>query len=1161
MNLRRFLAVVLAMVFVAAFSMSAQTLTTGDITGTVTDATGAVVPNAPVSARNVGTGAVVNSSSSSNGSFRFSLLKPGNYVILVNVSGFAKVEQSVTVEVGQATIANVSLALKKSETTVEVTGTAPVISTNASENTSYSQLEVQELPNGGGDITNIAQTAPGVVVNNMMGYGNFTVNGMPATSNLFTVNGENDMDPYFNINNSGATNLTLGQNEVQEATVISNPYDVQYGQLAGAQVTYVTRSGSNQFHGNADWYWNGRYMNSNDWMANASGADRPFANANQWAAGVGGPIIKDRTFFFFDTEGLRFVLPNVDNVTIPTPAFQSAILANIANVEPAETASYTSMFNLYNNIPNVQNAVAQPIGPGTGCTDDLGANGLPGFDATAQACAESFVTTPVALAKEYIIAGRVDQKIGNKDNVFFRWKTDRGTQPTTLDPVSPNFDALSPQPAYDAQLNETHTLGANSSNSFTASLSHYQAIFSQNQPLASNTFPFDVINEGDMPFSGFNPMGSFPQGRNITQYQFIDDYSWTHGRHSFHFGENFRRYDVSDHNFFLNYPGAVFSNVGNFANGIALEFEQQDNLKSNVPVALWGIGAYAQDEWSVASNFKLTLGIRFEKSSNPVCQIDCFANFSGPASSVPSFAAAAAGGDPGDVPYSAASGGDIVSGLHAAYHGVDGIDVSPRVGFSWSPKSNNTLVLSGGFGLFPDSPAAGLVDDLLGDPPNSVRLRILGVPAFDTTSAGNPTQTFQESAAAFNSGFSTGGSYNSIAGTLADSGVLFRAPAFTSLNGDIKSPLYYEWNFQVQKQFGSSTALQVNYVGNRGSRILYTNSWANAFDSSYGAVVGDSGCQSTSTCIVDLPNGLFNGLVPSGPTVPNYQNVNQVQNGGISNYNGVTFTIRHQFAHWVTGHLNYTYAHNLDDVSNGGLFTYGDGIQNQICPTSLRACDYGNSDYDIRHLINGDFVVNPTFHVESSLLKQVVNGWQLGSKFIWRTGLPFQVTDNNIFNYTNGVEFGGSTILAQPIAGQVVQSSCGEGNASPFGAATPCLNANAFVSSFPVGSNGDFNGTTFTGYTAFSNQGRNQYRGPHYFDMDMALFKTFDIREKLKLGIGAQAFNVFNHPNFGLPDGGLGDSTFGQISGMTGTPTSPYGNFLGFDSSVRVVQLSAKVQF
>ena len=125
-----------------------------------------------------------------------------------------------------------------------------------------------QLPSPGGDISNIAQTAPGAVLNNQGGYGNFTINGLPGTSNLFTVNGENDMDPYFNINNSGATNLTIGSGEIQEATVIANAYSGEYGQLSGAQVTYVTKSGTNQFHGAPQYWWNGRTMNANDWMNN-----------------------------------------------------------------------------------------------------------------------------------------------------------------------------------------------------------------------------------------------------------------------------------------------------------------------------------------------------------------------------------------------------------------------------------------------------------------------------------------------------------------------------------------------------------------------------------------------------------------------------------------------------------------------------------------------------------------------------------------------------------------------------------------------------------------------------------------------------------------------------------------------------------------------------
>ena len=180
-----------------------------------------------------------------------------------------------------------------------------------------------QLPSAGGDITNIADTAPGVVVNGTGGYGNFTVNGMPATSNLFTVNGENDMDPYFNINNSGASNLTLGQNEIGEATVITNPYGGQYGQLRGRaghvrdQVRNQPVSRQCACTGGMD-ATECQRLDDKEVRLQFGTPNGPFSNANQWATSFGGPIIKNKTFFFVDYEGMRFLLPNVDRVTAPS---------------------------------------------------------------------------------------------------------------------------------------------------------------------------------------------------------------------------------------------------------------------------------------------------------------------------------------------------------------------------------------------------------------------------------------------------------------------------------------------------------------------------------------------------------------------------------------------------------------------------------------------------------------------------------------------------------------------------------------------------------------------------------------------------------------------------------------------------------------------------
>jgi hypothetical protein len=1167
----------LAVVCLATLPAFGQSLTTGSISGTVFDPAHAVVAGASVTLKGVDTGSSASATTSPSGAFNFNLLKPGRYQITVKGAGFAEMTQNVDVQVGEATKADVDLTVARGVETVEVSGTAPLINTEPSSVTAYTEQQVAQLPSAGGDITNIADTAPGVVVNGTGGYGNFTVNGMPATSNLFTVNGENDMDPYFNINNSGASNLTMGQNEIGEASVITNPYGGQYGQLAGAQVTYVTKSGTNTFHGNALYWWNGRYMNANDWMSNNSSSPRPFSNANQWATSIGGPIIKNKVFFFVDYEGLRFLLPNVDQVFAPSPQFITAAEANVANLNPAESSDYNKLLNFYMNAPGYAAAAANPASynaPAAG--DSCSTLVAPGF-VQGSPCSLTYTATPKALAWEYILAPRVDIKLGNSDNLFVRYKLDHGLQPTSLDPINAAFDANSLQPSWDTQASETHVFNPNMANSFTATLSHYTAIFSA--PTAAATFNYaQAFNEDSSIYNYTVPNNlapDFPQGRNITQYQFIDDFSWTRGNHTFKFGENFRRYDISDHNFFYNSPRVYWGYTTNFlqsfADGVAYQYRKSLNQSSNVPVALWGMGGYAQDEWKANRNLKLTLALRLEHNSNPVCQTNCFANFNGPFSSTASYQAGLAGtGAEFDVPYSS----DIKSGLHQAYHGVDSILFSPRLGFSWDVLGKGKTVLSGGIGLFYDNPAAGLVDNLLGNPPASVALRVRGNPSnagvlpFDPNGA---PLTWQQSASAFN----INDSFNQISAALP-AGVHFNPPAFGALVGTIHSPEWTEWNLSLQRQLDRHTVFIMNYAGNHGARISYSNAWPNAADGYAGDYLGNNG--EVITGIFGGPEAVISGSFPTAaaavpllPPASNYANVTEFKSGGVSSYNGLTFSLARQFSHGVAGHLNYTWSHNLDETSNGGLFNYGfegtNTILGQISPVNLRTSNYGNTDYDVRHLVNADFIVNPEFHYTGAI-KWLVNGWQFSGKMFWRSGLPFTIVDGNL----GGAVYNGGDSIPATIVGNAQPSGCGRGNAafdlskpgclSGGGLADTSANVNTF-NCFFFDPNPPVDCPVPTPLSAYPHQARNQYRGPHYFDMDLNLFKNFKIAERFNLAIGVQAFNAFNHPNFGLPNSTYftGDPTFGGINTMQGTPTSPYGNFLGFDSSPRVVQLSGKLVF
>src|SRR3569833_380153 len=552
-------------VFVISTPLRAQSQVSGDIAGVVTDHSTAVISGAEVELINTDTGATQNVETDSNGLYRFSLLKPGHYTVTAKKQNFKTAQQTgLTVLVGKALTADFKLDVAAATTTtIDVTAAQDVLSTSPNGSTTFTPLEVEVLPSPGGDITNIALTAAGVTMNTAGGGGGGggARNGLPGTSNLYTVNGENNMDPYFNIANSGPTDLTLGANEIQDATVLASPYGGQYGQLSGAQVIMATKSGSNAFHGNLLYWWNGRALNSNSWFNNYFGNSRPFSNAYQWAGSLGGRIIRYRTFFFVDDEGLRFIVPSSQSVVIPTQAFANADLANVTNLHQSEAATYKQMLNVLLNAPGTSNA---HVLPNTKACNTLS---LPGFDPTTQACSAQFEANPSAPATESYLAFRIDHRLTNNDNLYYRYKSDRGTQPSVIDPTSPAIKAQSKQPQWDNQLSETHVITPNTTNQNNATQSHYVAQFAQDQERVANTLPYGVFTSGTEPkrthkpgedAQGFNAQGIFPQVRNVTQYQFIDDYTFVKGRHTFKFGENFRRYDVSDHTFFYQNPQVYF---------------------------------------------------------------------------------------------------------------------------------------------------------------------------------------------------------------------------------------------------------------------------------------------------------------------------------------------------------------------------------------------------------------------------------------------------------------------------------------------------------------------------------------------------------------------------------------------------------------------------
>jgi Carboxypeptidase regulatory-like domain len=1138
-----------------AVHMVGQTIVTGDVAGTVTDPSGAVVTGAEVTLKSVTEGTTVTTTTNATGGFRFALLKPSEYKLTISQKAFKSLSQTVTVALGQVTTVNAKLELGSQSEILEVTGAAPLIQTeNANISTSMTAKQVDLVPNSGNDLTAIAYTAPGVQLSSASGggYGNFTAFGLPATANLFTVNGNDEMDPYFNLNNSGATNLLLGKNEIQEAAVVSNGYTGQYGRQAGAQIDYATRSGSNSFHGNAMYWWNGRTMNANDWFANQAGVDRPFVNNNQYAASFGGPIKKDKAFFFVNYEGLRLINATSSEVIVPSASFLQAVVNNIqtggftdANgavfpSDPAGVPFYQNFLNLNADAPGIGGAA--PLDPtvDSGCGDlsPQTTGPLAGYGTTLP-CAVNLRTVVGQPSTEWILTARTDFNLSEKDKLFLRYRMDRGVQPTTTDAISPLFNAVSDQPQYEGQLNYTRTINPTTINSFIASGSWYSAFFDiVNRAKALQAFPYALIeNSGAGWYSGgasglFGPSSAFPQGRNVTQYQFTDDLSMSRGIHEFKTGVNFRRNDITDGLFgrraaepqvYIDGGHTDFSGMDLFVNGLTGRVRQYFPKQLKQPMAIYSFGAYFQDVIRLKPSLKLTLTLRADRNSNLVCQTDCIARLTaGPFSQV--------NHDP-NIPFN-----QMFTNYHSLFPDIEKVSFQPRFGFAWNPWGKSNTVVRGGVGLFTDLYPALLADQYALNSPTSNRFVFRPPnpmpisPADTANSLGAPVgQQIAACNAAFNSAFTSGqnlAQYQAAAPGCA-------IPDYNSiLHHTVSNPNYLEWNIEIQHSIGQKTAVSLNYVGNSGYDLFVNNPWVNANAGGFGT---------------------FTGLPDTAPDT-RVNNVLELTNSGHSNYHGVTMSLMQRVTKGFSGSINYTWSHALDDVSNGGIspFSSNDSLQYQFNPAGVGIQNYSNADYDVRHNMSASYVWDLPFKSSKGFLNQVIGGWTVSGTFFARTGYPFTATDGLL-----GLVLGNSLGVTLGLPAQwngTGPTSCGKPNVDPTNnTLVACLsNANQFPVSFNV---------TETG---FSTTRRNIFRGPNYFNSDLNLLKRFKITERANFAVGANFYNIFNHPNFATPNADVNEifsAPFGTVTSTAVPATSIYGAFVGSSVSGRVVQLHARFEF
>ena len=530
----------------------AQGETTSAVVGRVTDATNAPIPAALVTVVNAETGLMRSARTDSDGRYDVPQLIPGTYSVKVTASGFESQRTAdVSAGLGQKRTVNFVLKIASLQQSIEVAGSAPLINPeNANTSASLSAPALEDLPNPGGDLTYPLQFATGALINTAgsgndfvggsNGYGNVEFNGLPALSNGYIVDGLETNDPLTNLNSGLSTNLVLGLNSISEVTVNTLSYSVDEGRYGASQVNYVTKSGTNHFHGNLYELWNGSRADAADFFTNATpGNHKPRSTVNHFGGSMGGPIVRDKLFFFFDSEWVRIALPIVTPATVPTPAFEQYVLqqlpvggtdsitGSVYPSEPALVPFYQKMFGLYSNTSGTPLAIL-------GCPFNSGGGIASGSPPDGIGCANRQSVSHSSDDHEQVQTARVDYNLSHKDMLWFRFQSDSGLQAAWTDPINPLFDALSPQPLYSFAAGQTHVFSPTVVNYFNPGFSWYESLFAPKnfqQTLAA----FPIVFEGQGANAPFTTLGGLDntwlQGRRASRFFINDNLAWSHGAH------------------------------------------------------------------------------------------------------------------------------------------------------------------------------------------------------------------------------------------------------------------------------------------------------------------------------------------------------------------------------------------------------------------------------------------------------------------------------------------------------------------------------------------------------------------------------------------------------------------------------------------------------
>jgi len=1152
--------------------MAAQSGTSSAISGTVVDPSGAALSGAGVTATEVDTKATRSEETGRDGRFIFSQVNPGTYTVTVRAAGFAEqASQPIAVEVGRTAALNFSLAVSAAVQTVEVTAQQALLSLeNPNTTTTIEAKTIANLPNAGSDLTFVAQFAPGALMNTAGssndakapgGYGNVEFNGLPATSNGYILDGYDTNDPWLGLNIGLSTNLVLGLDAVDQATVNTNSYSVDQGRYGASQVNYFTKSGANRFHGDVYELWDGSLFSAEDYFLHANDtpgniAPKPRSNVNHFGFAAGGPIRRDKLFFLTAYEGVRIALPIVTQAVVPTPAYQQYVLQQLQTpqglnfpntvtcmpgqtpndpitgdclpAQPAEVDFYKSMFNLFGDTAGTPMQVLScPLNNGYGCANQR---------------QESLQNSD----HETVFVVKIDHTIDSNNTVWYRFQSDTGLQAAYTDPINSRFNSYSPQPQYTLVAGYTHIFRTNLVNQFNPGASWYSSIFKPNNyAQVEQTFPIVLAaGSNNAPFTTIGGNDNiYPQGRKVTQWQINDNLDWTHDKQEFRFGVNARRIDVSNYDLGEgSVPTAVYNDLAEFTYGAAYTESWTFPVSFNERIAAGNLDFYAMDTYKPNARTTLIAGLRATWNTDPVNRQHLFARPAG------SFL---------DMPHDANQPLNqvIQTGVRNLFPSTPLFVWQPR--FSLAYQLTAATVVHLGFGVFNDIIPAQIADLAATNAPNAPTFvggiggQVGGMAIAPSVGGSVVPGSAADAALSANRQFQSAFS----AGAPPCAGIAPGAPVCplavnlnTFPSATLKTPYYYQYNLGIEQKLTAHGAIRVNYVGTRGLHEPFQ--------------VGLNGYQTVCPgCFAPYPYGR--------PLDQRFGSVNEFRTDANSNYNGLQTSLSEQF-HSLNLSANYTLSHCLDEVSNGGLLPFSSqGILTPM-PGELNR-QYSDCDYDVRHNFSAYGVYAIPFSSSHSLLRALFRNWSISATAFLHSGLPFSVLSQPYTANGHGVFQSNGPQFARRVSGQPLYRKAAFSGVTVAGTKL-WLNPNAFVSVVDP-TTGDCTGVPSgmpdtPALCQFGNSGRNTVRGPHFTDSDIYISRKFPLWEQASLRFDVQMFNAFNHPNFALPssvEAGVPGSyippKFGTLQSTISPPTGLLGVGLGGDSSPRMIAFHARIEF